>query len=133
MTTTNFKPSEITRLAKNSMTYVNYPMHEFRLPTNDNVRDEVHNQKMVLAIIDMAKAKKDLKKFIYEDATEDEEKATASSNKSVTQSYSTGKSGTQATENSKNSQTAKTSPAGKKTTGTSSSKYTSAERNPPQP
>lgn len=128
MTTTNFKPSEIARLAKNSMTYVNYPMHEFRLPTNDNVRDEVHNQKMVLAIIDMAKAKKDLKKFIYEDAAEDEEKATTSANKSVTQNYSTGKKSTQTTENSKNSQTAKTSPAGKKTTGTSSSKYTSAEK-----
>ncbi len=66
MITTNFKPSEITRLAKASPTYLGYEMQEFRLPTDDNVRDETHDKKMVLAIKDLSKAKKDLKNFIYE-------------------------------------------------------------------
>ena len=65
MITTNFKPSEITKLAKASPTYLGYEMEEFRLPTDDNVRDETHDKKMVLAIKDLSKAKKDLKKFIY--------------------------------------------------------------------
>lgn len=65
--TTNFKTSEITRLTKNALVYLNYTLEEFRLPTDNNVKDEIHDQKMVLAIKDMNKAKTDLKKFIYEE------------------------------------------------------------------
>ena len=65
MITTNFKTSEITRLVTNSGTYLNYSVEEFRLPTDDNVVDETHDQKMVLEIKNLEKAKKDIKKFIY--------------------------------------------------------------------
>lgn len=66
MVTTDFKTSEISRLAAKSLTYLNYPIEEFRLPTDDNVRNETYSQKMVLVINDMIKAKKDLLNFIYE-------------------------------------------------------------------
>ena len=66
MVTTDFKTAEISRLATKSPTYLNYPMEEFRLPTDDNVRDETYSQKMVLVINDMSKAKRDLLNFIYE-------------------------------------------------------------------
>ncbi len=67
MITTNFKPSEITKLATNSLTYLNFEVEQFRLPTNDNVKNATIDQKMVLVINDMEKAKKDLSKFIYEE------------------------------------------------------------------
>ena len=66
MVTTNFKTAEISRLATKSLSYLNYNLEEFRLPTNDNVRDETYSQKMVLVINDMNKAKADLSNFIYE-------------------------------------------------------------------
>ena len=66
MITTNFKTSEISRLATKSLTYLNYSTEEFRLPTDDNVRNETYSQKMVLVINDMSKAKSDLSEFIYE-------------------------------------------------------------------
>ena len=67
LVTTNFKTSEISRLGASSLEYLNYPMTEFRLPTDDNVRNETYDKKMVLVINDIAKAKKDLLNFIYED------------------------------------------------------------------
>ena len=66
LVTTNYKTSEISRIAAHALTYLNYPVEEFRLPTDDNVRDEIYSQKMVLVINDPAKAKNDLHKFIYE-------------------------------------------------------------------
>lgn len=66
MVTTDLKSSEISRLATKSLTYLNFPMEEFRLPTDDNVRNETYSQKMVLVINNMFKAKKDLLNFIYE-------------------------------------------------------------------
>lgn len=66
MVTTDLKTAEISRLATKSLTYLNYPLEEFRLPTDDNVRNETYSQKMVLVINDMSKAKKDLLNFIYE-------------------------------------------------------------------
>ncbi len=68
--TTNFKTSEITKLASNVASYSKFTNEEFRLPTNDNVRNETIDQKMVLVINDMTKAKYDLAKFIYEDSIE---------------------------------------------------------------
>lgn len=78
MITTNFKPSEISRLAASSLTYLNYPLEEFRLPTDDNVRNETYDQKMVLVINDMVKAKSDLSQFIYEKALESTSDSTSS-------------------------------------------------------
>ena len=67
LVTTNFKTSEISRLGTSAIEYLNYPITEFRLPTDDNVRNETYDKKMVLVINDIAKAKKDLLNFIYED------------------------------------------------------------------
>ena len=64
--TTNFKTSEISRLATNSLNYLKYDLEEFRLPTNENVKNETISQKMVLVIPDIAKARYDFLKFIYE-------------------------------------------------------------------
>ena len=66
--TTNFKTSEISRLVANCMVYLSYPLEEFRIPTDNNVRDATYDQKMVLVINDIAKAKSDIKTFIYEDS-----------------------------------------------------------------
>lgn len=65
MVTTNFKVSEITRLASKALTYFNFPVLQFRIPTDENVRDETIDSKMVLVINDMAKARNDLQQFIY--------------------------------------------------------------------
>lgn len=70
LVTTNFKTSEITRLALNCTEYLNFPMEEFRIPTDDNVKNEIYDQKMVLVIRDIKKAKSELKNFIYENENE---------------------------------------------------------------
>lgn len=80
LVTTNFRTAEITRLALSSMTYLNYPMDEFRIPTDDNVKDEIHNQKMVLVIRDIKKTKSELKEFIYEGSNPEEESTNQTSN-----------------------------------------------------
>lgn len=66
MVTTNLKTSEITKLSSNALTYLNFETQQFRIPTNDNVKSETIDHKMVLVISDLNKAKKDLNKFIYE-------------------------------------------------------------------
>ena len=66
MVTTNLKTSEITKLSRNALTYLNFETQQFRIPTNDNVKSETIDHKMVLVISDLNKAKKDLNKFIYE-------------------------------------------------------------------
>ena len=67
LVTTNFKTAEISRLGTGALEYLSYPIAEFRLPTDDNVRNETYDKKMVLVINDIVKAKKDLLNFIYED------------------------------------------------------------------
>ena len=66
LVTTNFKANEISRMATHAMTYLKYPVEEFRLPTDDNVRNETYSGKMVLVINSLAKAKQDIYNFIYE-------------------------------------------------------------------
>ena len=66
MVTTNFKTSEITKLSSKALTYLNFETDQFRIPTNDNVKSETIDHKMVLVIRDLNKVKKDLNKFIYE-------------------------------------------------------------------
>lgn len=63
---TNFRQSEIGRLIFSSLEYLKYTVEEFRIPTDDNVRNETYSQKMVLVINNLSKTKEDLKKFIYE-------------------------------------------------------------------
>lgn len=98
MITTNFKSNEISRMATHSMTYLKYSVEEFRLPTDDNVRNETYSQKMVLVINDTAKAKKDIYNFIYEpdpnsytpsdDTPTNSHKSSSKSDKSTTPSSS---------------------------------------------
>ena len=66
MITTDFKTSEITKLASGALKYFNFSVEQFRIPTDDNVRDETIDHKMVLVINDVRKAREDLRKFIYE-------------------------------------------------------------------
>lgn len=106
LVTTNYKTSEISRIAAHALTYLQYPIEEFRLPTDDNVRDEVYSQKMVLVINDPAKAKNDLHKFIYE--TE----APSETSESVS---------TKAAKSSSNSPSAKMAKAAQSNTASSSS------------
>lgn len=66
LVSTNFRQSEIGRLIFSSLEYLKYTVEEFRIPTDDNVRNETYSQKMVLVINNLSKTKEDLKKFIYE-------------------------------------------------------------------
>jgi LCP family protein required for cell wall assembly len=66
MVTTNFKISEITKLSGNASTYLDFETEQFRIPSDDNVESKTIDQKMVLVIKDLGKAKKDLDEFIYE-------------------------------------------------------------------
>ncbi len=66
LVTTSFKTNEVSRMATHAMTYLKYPVEEFRLPTDDNVRNETYSGKMVLVINNTAKAKQDIYNFIYE-------------------------------------------------------------------
>ncbi len=66
LVTTNFKTNEVSRMATHAMAYLKYPVEEFRLPTDDNVRNETYSGKMVLVINNTAKAKQDIYNFIYE-------------------------------------------------------------------
>ncbi|MDR1627685.1 MAG: LCP family protein [Oscillospiraceae bacterium] len=64
MVTTNFKTSEITQLSSNALTYLDFETEQFRIPSDDNVESKTIDQKMVLVIKDLGKAKKDLRKFL---------------------------------------------------------------------
>ena len=64
---TNLKKSEMMTLAKKVMTYLNFNLEEFRLPTDNNVRNSNIRGMAVLEIPDLNKARYDLAKFIYED------------------------------------------------------------------
>lgn len=65
---TNLKKSEILSLSKNALTYLNYKVEEFRLPTNNNVKSQNIDGMSVLVIPNWNKVKYELAKFIYEDS-----------------------------------------------------------------
>lgn len=141
LVTTNYKTSEISRIAAHALTYLNYPVEEFRLPTDDNVRDETYSQKMVLVINDPAKAKNDLHKFIYETEapSETSESASTKAKKSSSSSLSakTAKASQSETTNAKstNSESSTTSNSAKATENkkkSSDSKTSSTEKSASQ-
>ncbi len=69
--TTNITINEMTGLAQNSIKYMNYPMSQFRLPTDDNCRDEYDDTwGSILVIDDMDKAREDVARFIYEETAD---------------------------------------------------------------
>lgn len=121
--TTNFKTSEISRLATNSLNYLKYDLEEFRLPTNDNVKNETISQKMVLVIPDIAKARYDFLKFIYES----EDIASNASNSAMKNSASQKNSDNSV--NTKKSTPSKQSTANSSTNKSTSESKTSSEKN----
>ena len=121
--TTNFKTSEISRLATNSLNYLKYDLEEFRLPTNDNVKNETISQKMVLVIPDIAKARYDFLKFIYES----EDIASNASNSAMKNSASQKNSDNSV--NTKKATPSKQSTANSSTNKSTSESKTSSEKN----
>lgn len=68
---TNISVNEMTALAKNSIQYLNYPSSQFRLPTSDNVSDEMDSSwGAILVIDDIDKAREDLARFLYEETVD---------------------------------------------------------------
>ena len=63
---TNFRPNEIIAMAKNSKKYLKYEIEQFRLPTDNNVRNASINGMAVLTIPNIKKARFDLARFLYE-------------------------------------------------------------------
>lgn len=125
--TTNFKTSEISRLAANSLNYLKYDLEEFRLPTNDNVKNETISQKMVLVIPDIAKARYDFLKFIYESEDIASNASNSAMKNSTSQKNSQSSSETKKATNSKKSTT--DSATNKSNTDTKKSTETSSEKN----
>lgn len=129
LVTTDFKTTEVSRMAMHSSTYLNYPVEEFRLPTDDNVRNETYSQKMVLVINDIAKAKRDLHKFIYEteskntiDASSTSQTQKSSSKNDSAASKSSKKSDSNTSNDNSTSSSKSSSSTKKNTTSTSSKK-----------
>lgn len=108
LVTTSFKTNEVSRMATHTMAYLKYPVEEFRLPTDDNVRNETYSGKMVLVINNMAKAKQDIYNFIYEPDPDSQPKIKA-------ETYTTDKESA-----SKKSSTKSESPTAKSTAKNSS-------------
>ena len=121
--TTNFKTSEISRLATNSLNYLKYDLEEFRLPTNDNVKNETISQKMVLVIPDIAKARYDFLKFVYES----EDIASNASNSAMKNSAS--QKNSENSVNTKKATTSKQSTANSATNKSTAESKTSSEKN----
>ena len=67
---TDISFDQMSGLAWNSLKYMNYPMTEFRLPTDDNFTnvDDAYLG-AILDIDDMEQARADLRQFIYEDGS----------------------------------------------------------------
>lgn len=145
LVTTNFKTNEVSRMATHAMTYLKYPVEEFRLPTDDNVRNETYSGKMVLVINNTAKAKQDIYNFIYEPDPSSQPKvksetytqtapSTSSSDnndKKTTAKNETKKADqtTQASSSTKNSATTSAKPSTKPETQSSAQKNSTAPAN----
>lgn len=130
LVTTNYKTSEISRIASHALTYLNYPVEEFRLPTDGNVRDEVYSQKMVLVINDPAKAKNDLHKFIYETEAPSETSESTSTNAKKSSSSSLSAKATkvpQSENTTKVKPTSSTSPTASNSANATGNKPTSSD------
>lgn len=95
---TNITVDEMTSLAEDSTKYLNYPISEFRLPTDDNYHDEtITDVGATLVIDDIYQAREDLARFIYEETVDPiygssssetiSSSTTSSSSKSSTSKY----------------------------------------------
>jgi len=105
------------------MTYLKYPVEEFRLPTDDNVRNETYSGKMVLVINNTAKAKQDIYNFIYE--PDENSRPMIKSSETYTQN-SENKS---AKSNTNTKSAAKSESAAQKSSTTKKSEQTTSQKN----
>lgn len=71
LVTTNLKKTEITTLVANSLTYLQYDMVEYRLPSDGNYSAESHYGMSTLDIIDWEQERIDLATYIYEELVTD--------------------------------------------------------------
>lgn len=125
LVTTNFQPQEISKLATKSITYLNFEVSEFRLPTNDNVRNETYSKKMVLVINNPAKAKADLINYIYENGVTTKAESTTVGSSENSKSKTTTSTKSNATTKSNTSQSKTTSSAKSTQSTTTKNKSTS--------
>lgn len=69
MITTNLKKNEITMLVSNSLTYLGYPLEEFRVPEDDVWQyGWTDDGQSIVEIVDWDKQRYDLAYFVYEDS-----------------------------------------------------------------
>ena len=68
LVTTNMTPDEVLSLAANAMTYVNYPISQYRVPPDGEwyIYDKNDAKGNCVAIKDFAVTKQNLAKFLYE-------------------------------------------------------------------
>lgn len=69
--TTNLKKTEITALVANSLTYLQYDMAEYRLPSDGNYYPEWHYGMATLDIMDWEQERVDFATYIYEELVTD--------------------------------------------------------------
>jgi LCP family protein required for cell wall assembly len=69
LVTTNMTPDEVISLAANAMTYVNYPLSQYRVPPDGEwyIYDKDDAKGNCVAFKDLAVTKKNLAAFLYED------------------------------------------------------------------
>lgn len=86
---TDITVNEMTGIANNSTKYMNYPSSQFRIPTDDNLRDaDDPTAGAVLVIDNMNKAREDLARYIYEETVDPIYGSSSSSSSSATKSSS---------------------------------------------
>lgn len=127
LVTTSFKTNEVSRMATHAMTYLKYPVEEFRLPTDDNVRNETYSGKMVLVINNTAKAKQDIYNFIYEPDPNSQPKIKSSETYTQTAENKSSKSNANSKSSVKTENTTQKSNNTKKSEQTTSQKNSSTE------
>ncbi len=71
LVTTNLKKSEITTLVANSLTYLQYDLVEYRLPSDGNYYPEWHYGMATLDVMDMSAERLEFAKYIYEELVTD--------------------------------------------------------------
>jgi hypothetical protein len=59
--------NEVLDIAENSLTYLNYPVSQNRIPGDDNYQSEIVSGAGTVLVPDKAKNKQSIAKFIYED------------------------------------------------------------------
>ncbi len=67
LVTTDMSKNEVVDIAKNSLTYLNYPLSQNRIPGDNNYQSQIVSGVGTVLVTDVAKSKQSIAKFIYED------------------------------------------------------------------